>query len=552
MKKKILISVLCLLLAGMLGAGGFFGYSYFAPSVCVDTEVKKAVEIERSKNAGVIAGHIATITQLQKQIAELSDNDLSALVSELQGQIVTLTQGNADYSATIISLNNSIKTLQGKIDAHDEIVKGLNLQVLELQSDINELTASGNMQADQIGMQASQIELLQNSVDGLNLSIAGHVATIAQLNDLIVYLQNSIPNIEARVDYVVTFYVNSAVWDMQITSGAVNIPTTPTGNWTFAGWSADGENIVTPSAVAGDVEYHAVINCAVTFIVDGETWATQVVKQNGFATLPTEPQGFAGWSLNGTDAVDVGAHKVVENTSFIKLDLSSISFFHDCWSMISMISRSGQAREFYNIGDTKDIVLSTSEVITVRILGFDHDNLSDGSGKAGITLGMTHVMADTYHILESPTSNSPSLGNWSNTLIHKHTLPNVIFPSLPIELRNAIKSINKNTLVKRPSTAVITTEERLFLFSERELSGVNIAPKNNDGEQYEYWATRNLQSWRVKRLRGGTAGEQWWLRSLLDDGDRPISLHFQRVSQSGGWVMLASDPAMRIAFGFAV
>jgi hypothetical protein len=37
----------------------------------------------------------------------------------------------------------------------------------------------------------------------------------------------------------------------------------------------------------------------------------------------------------------------------------------------------------------------------MRIIGFNHDDLSDGSGKAGITLGMTHCLNTKYKMNDS-------------------------------------------------------------------------------------------------------------------------------------------------------
>ena len=52
----------------------------------------------------------------------------------------------------------------------------------------------------------------------------------------------------------------------------------------------------------------------------------------------------------------------------------------------------------WNIGDTIDITLTTGEVTNWRIIGFNHDTLSDGSGKAGITLQMTHALRTLYKL----------------------------------------------------------------------------------------------------------------------------------------------------------
>ena len=63
------------------------------------------------------------------------------------------------------------------------------------------------------------------------------------------------------------------------------------------------------------------------------------------------------------------------------------SFATMSWTAISNVSKKGNAASTFSIGDEKELRIG-SETYHVQILGFNHDNLSDGSWKAGITVGI--------------------------------------------------------------------------------------------------------------------------------------------------------------------
>ena len=65
------------------------------------------------------------------------------------------------------------------------------------------------------------------------------------------------------------------------------------------------------------------------------------------------------------------------------------------WKDISRASRGGKAKKYFNIGDTKDILIGNKQY-QVRIIGFDHDIVhsrdSYGRTEAGITFEMISVL----------------------------------------------------------------------------------------------------------------------------------------------------------------
>ena len=76
-----------------------------------------------------------------------------------------------------------------------------------------------------------------------------------------------------------------------------------------------------------------------------------------------------------------------------------------------------------------------SETYHVQILGFDHDDLSNGTGKAGITVYLKEVMT-TDHVMNSFCKN---IGGWRDSKMRTY-LQNDILSSLPNNLQSVILS----------------------------------------------------------------------------------------------------------------
>ena len=174
---------------------------------------------------------------------------------------------------------------------------------------------------------------------------------------------------------------------------------------------------------------------------------------------------------------------------------------------------SEQVAETYgwNIGDTINITLSTGETIEMRIIGFNHDNKSDGSGKAGITLDMTHCLQNDYSVNSSKTN----AGGYSASMTRTITLP-TIKSTLPEEWQKVILKVNKKSANGGGAnyTETLTTSEELFLLSEIEVCGSVVKAQDgiNEGSLYEYWSINNTPEDRSK-LQGSNTDTYWWLRS---------------------------------------
>lgn len=217
------------------------------------------------------------------------------------------------------------------------------------------------------------------------------------------------------------------------------------------------------------------------------------------------------------------------------------------WSLIDFYSSTGLASLVFSVGDEKTIELTTGEEITLVILGFNHDILSDRSGRAGITFGMKNLLATTYKMNASNTN----AGGWNSSYMRTQTMVTLL-SQLPSDLRNVIKQVNKKATAGNASTTITTSSDKLFLFSEVEIDGTTTAGYADEGEQYEYWKTikdGTVAADRIKYLsNGGGSANTWWLRSP----NVSSSAHFRYIASTGGVIGHNANNTYGVSFGFCV
>lgn len=188
---------------------------------------------------------------------------------------------------------------------------------------------------------------------------------------------------------------------------------------------------------------------------------------------------------------------VSRNTNITVNAIQQKSFADSTWSEIDEVCKAGLAPTMYAVGDEKDIELSTGEIITVLILGFNHDDLSDGSGKAAMTIGMKNVLSVSYKYDENTRGNI----GWRDCTLRNDVML-TLFSQLPVDLQNIVKFVNKNNVESNHDWNIVTTEEKLWLLSVAEIYS-STSLKNStqlsisqaaspefyiqEGNQYEYY-----------------------------------------------------------------
>lgn len=220
-------------------------------------------------------------------------------------------------------------------------------------------------------------------------------------------------------------------------------------------------------------------------------------------------------------------------------ETNSLSLEKTSWEIISRVSESGLAEQFWQVGDEKDIIVN-GKTLTLVIMGFNHDDLTSG-GKAGITFGLKNLMATQRQINTSMTNRGGFTGSAMYTW-----LTGTLLPALPSDLRAVLKSVNKKTSAGNQSSIINTNSMKLFLFSEIEIFGSVEWSVSGEGSQYDYFATAAN---RIKYSpNDASLAKDWWERSPYKGN----SAHFCEVGSIGDADLSSPTMKLGVCFGFCV
>lgn len=180
----------------------------------------------------------------------------------------------------------------------------------------------------------------------------------------------------------------------------------------------------------------------------------------------------------------------------------------DCsWQQVVNVANAGKGDDYWNIGDTKDMTLSTGEVVTMQVYDFNHDDKSDGTGKTNITFGTKNLLKDSKQM--NPSNSN--VGGWDQSTMRKSYLNGTIYGYIPQDIKAEIKTVAKKTSTGSTQSTIITSSDNLFLFSEVELFGVEKNAYSGEGYQYPVFSDNNS---RIKKLNNGIGGDaMYWERS---------------------------------------
>ncbi|MCQ2794820.1 MAG: DUF6273 domain-containing protein [Bacilli bacterium] len=244
------------------------------------------------------------------------------------------------------------------------------------------------------------------------------------------------------------------------------------------------------------------------------------------------------------------------------------------WDEIAEISATGRADEFFKVGDTKAVTLKgQSFAHTVRIIDFNHDDLADGSGKAGITFEFVELLTKG-----DKTGPFPYVWDETNNCDYRQSDINGflnaedgigVFSQLPDDLRkegiikpvNKLVGVNEEEIEGRDNFKATSfdgfTYPKLFLLAYDEIhnhSGTYydyVTP--GEAGIYEYYKghsgdTDEDKTYRIKKIVDGDNGYNYWLRSPYTKNNRYV----YRIYETGIMNLDGSTAPHSIAPAFCI
>lgn len=190
----------------------------------------------------------------------------------------------------------------------------------------------------------------------------------------------------------------------------------------------------------------------------------------------------------------------------------------------------------YGDGDKRgNVKMTNGSTMEFRLIGMNHDDKADGTGKAGLTFMATDASKIPAHAMFTSSNYTYVNGGWRDTDLRKQMNSGDIWTLMPQEFQSNISPVIKIT-DNGPATGsyykkanVSSTVDKLWLISYNEL--VETSYWHNaieyEGSQYYFFKNKVTQNYSSNtvlnsshiKASGGWLWESWrWERSSSPDG----------------------------------
>ena len=227
---------------------------------------------------------------------------------------------------------------------------------------------------------------------------------------------------------------------------------------------------------------------------------------DGTCTLELSEAG--EWSVTSSLNGNSRTQTVLIGTQMADIRLFDSVFANNSWETIIAVCKAGNVPDSWAVGNSKNMTIGGAEY-QIDIIGKNHDDYADGSGKAPLTFQL-HNSYGTAYAMKSTSTNA---GGWKECAMRKTHLPAVL-ALMPAEVQSGIREVSKTTAAKSSDKWIETVPDKLFLLSEVETFGSTANSEAGEGSQYTYYETGGST---VKTLNG--TATSWWLRSPMRTSD---------------------------------
>ena len=176
-----------------------------------------------------------------------------------------------------------------------------------------------------------------------------------------------------------------------------------------------------------------------------------------------------------------------------------------------------KAKAAMDAGTKFSVKLTNGKTLTYRIIGINHDDLADGSSKAGLTF-----LTTSTGISSRVNATDSNAGGWEKSELRQKMNSGEIWNLMPSDFQSKVKSVKKLTNnvgggSANKNAAVTATSDKLFLLSYSEIVPTSYWASSypwtsSEGSQYEAFkgkVTNNYSSNDCLKIGG-----RWWERSV--------------------------------------
>lgn len=207
-------------------------------------------------------------------------------------------------------------------------------------------------------------------------------------------------------------------------------------------------------------------------------------------------------------------------------------FANNTWEQIIAACHNNEVPDTWKVADQKPMTIDGSDYL-IDIIGKNHDDYADGSGKAP----MTFQLHDCYKLKKAMHNTTTNSKGWSRCDMRETNLP-IILKQMPTEVQSGIREVNKLTSESR---TIVTTADKLFLLSEIEIFGSDENSGKGEGTQYNYYKAGNSK---VKNYIDSAI--EWWERSPYNGNTR----FYCCVNYKGASISRSANVVSGVPFAF--
>ncbi len=256
----------------------------------------------------------------------------------------------------------------------------------------------------------------------------------------------------------------------------------------------------------------------------GSKTVSGTADASGNCTLIVDEVGT--WTVTAATASTTKTADVVVGTANVDLVMIDPVFGNNSWAAIIKACQEKQVPSTWNVGDSCNMTIN-NKTYAIDIIGKNHDDYADGSGKAPLTFQMHTTYATQYKMNGAEYNNC----GWKNCLVRTSNAFPALKKVMPAEVVAAFKAVTKKTSAGNASSTISTTEDTMFLLSEIEVQGTRTHSYAGEGTQYAYYQTaanrKKNRAWYLRSprisstscfCRTGWDGEADWSVASEVDG----------------------------------
>ena len=173
-----------------------------------------------------------------------------------------------------------------------------------------------------------------------------------------------------------------------------------------------------------------------------------------------------------------------------------------------------KAKAAMDAGTRFSTKLTNGETLTYRIIGINHDDLADGSAKAGLTFLTTSTT-----ISSRMNATNTNAGGWEKSELRQKMNSGEIWNLMPSDFQSKVKPVRKltnNVNGTDKNAAVTATSDKLFLLSYSEIVPTSYWASDypwssSEGTQYEAFKGKVTENYSGNDCL--KIGNYWWERS---------------------------------------